>query len=59
MIGNAKLGKLHPLQLQTLYREKLDSGLSLRRVQFINVTMQDYLTGYPCQSWIAWVTNRR
>jgi integrase len=38
-LGKVKLDKLNALQLQALYRQKLDSGLSPRTVQIIHATM--------------------
>ena len=38
-LGRVKLDKLNPLDLQTLYRERLDSGLSTRTVQYVHVVM--------------------
>jgi integrase len=38
-LGRVKLNKLNPLHLQSLYRERLDSGLSARTVQYIHVVM--------------------
>jgi integrase len=38
-LGRVKLDKLNPLHLQTLYRERLNSGLSSRTVQYIHVVM--------------------
>jgi integrase len=38
-IGGAKLDKLNALQVQFMYREKLDSGLSPRTVQIIHATL--------------------
>ncbi len=38
-LGKVKLYKLDALQLQTLYRQKLDSGLSSRTVQIVHATM--------------------
>ena len=37
-LGNVKLDKLGALQVQTLYRSKLDAGLSPRTVQIIHAT---------------------
>ena len=34
-----KLDKLNPLHLQSLYRERLDSGLSTRTVQYVHVVV--------------------
>lgn len=42
-LGKLKLDKLNALQLQTLYRRKLDQGLSPRRVQYIHVTIKKAL----------------
>jgi integrase len=38
-LGRVKLDKLNPLHLQSLYREKLDSGLSTRTVQYVHVVV--------------------
>ena len=38
-LGRVKLNKLNPLHLQSLYKERLDSGLSSRTVQYIHVVM--------------------
>ncbi len=38
-IGSAKLDKLNALQVQSLYRLKIDSGLSPRTVQIIHATL--------------------
>ncbi len=38
-LGGVKLKDLKPLPLQTLYREKLDEGLSPRTVQYIHRTL--------------------
>lgn len=38
-LGRVKLKNLNPLHLQTLYRERLDSGLSSRTVQYVHVVM--------------------
>src|SRR5215218_3152741 len=38
-LGRVKLDKLNPLHLQSLYRERLDSGLSPRTVQYVHVVM--------------------
>src|SRR5215210_4971925 len=38
-LGRVKLDKLTPLDLQTLYRERLDSGLSTRTVQYVHVVV--------------------
>src|SRR3712207_74485 len=42
-LGSTKLEKLTALQLETLYRKKLDAGLSARRVQYIHVTIHKAL----------------
>lgn len=42
-LGNTKLEKLNALQLETLYRSKLKSGLSPRRVRYIHVTIRKAL----------------
>lgn len=42
-IGRAKLDKLSALQLETLYRRKLNAGLSARRVRYIHVTIRKAL----------------
>jgi integrase len=38
-LGGIKLDRVNPLQVQSLYRSKLDSGLSPRTVQIIHVTL--------------------
>src|SRR5919107_1060526 len=38
-LGRVKLNNLNPLHLQSLYRERLDSGLSTRTVQYVHVVM--------------------
>jgi len=38
-LGRVKLNNLNPLHLQSLYRERLDSGLSPRTVQYVHVVM--------------------
>jgi integrase len=38
-LGRVKLDKLNPLDLQTLYRERLASGLSTRTVQYVHVVV--------------------
>jgi integrase len=38
-LGRVKLNNLNPLHLQSLYRERLDSGLSSRTVQYVHVVM--------------------
>jgi integrase len=47
-LGKSKLEKLTALQLQTLYRTKLDEGLSPRRVQYIHVTIRKALKDAEC-----------
>ncbi len=42
-LGSTKLEKLNALQLETLYRQKLKSGLSARRVRYIHVTIRKAL----------------
>jgi integrase len=42
-IGSAKLDRLNALQVQSLYRSKLDSGLSPRTVQIIHATLHKAL----------------
>jgi integrase len=42
-LGNVKLDKLGALQVQTLYRSKLDAGLSPRTVQIIHATLHKAL----------------
>jgi integrase len=39
-LGNTKLDRVSALQVQSLYRSKLDSGLSPRTVQIIRATLQ-------------------
>jgi integrase len=36
--GGVKLDKLNALQIQSFYRERLDAGVSRRRVQYVHVT---------------------
>ena len=38
-LGNVKLSKLTPARLQGFYRDKLDSGLSPRTVQYLHVVL--------------------
>jgi integrase len=38
-LGRVKLNYLNPLHLQSLYRERLDSGLSSHTVQYVHVVM--------------------
>ena len=42
-LGSTKLDKLNAIQLEKLYREKLDAGLSPRRVRYIHVTIRKAL----------------
>ena len=42
-LGRTKLDKLNAMQLEKLYRQKLDSGLSPRRVRYIHVTIRKAL----------------
>jgi integrase len=42
-LGTVKLDKLSAMQLEKLYRQKLDSGLSPRRVRYIHVTVRKAL----------------
>jgi integrase len=42
-LGNVRLGNLNALQVQSLYRAKLDSGLSPRTVQIIHATLHKAL----------------
>jgi integrase len=42
-VGNAKLDKLSALQVQAMYRRKLDSGLSPRSVEIIHATLHKAL----------------
>ena len=42
-LGTTKLDKLNALQLERLYRQKLDAGLSARRVRYIYVTIHKAL----------------
>jgi integrase len=42
-LGSTKLDKLNALQLEKLYRQKLDTGLSARRVRYIHVTVRKAL----------------
>jgi hypothetical protein len=39
-LGNTKLDRVSALQVQSLYRSKLDSGLSPETVQIIRATLQ-------------------
>jgi integrase len=39
-VGNAKLDKLGALQVQDMYRQKLDSGLSPRSVEIIHIPLR-------------------
>lgn len=42
-LGRTKLEKLSALQLEELYRQKLKSGLSARRIRYIHVTIRKAL----------------
>ena len=42
-LGKLKLGRVTALHVQTLYREKLDSGLAPRRVIYVHVTLHKAL----------------
>ena len=42
-LGSVKLDKLNALQVQSFYRERLDAGLSPRRVQYVHVTVRKAL----------------
>jgi len=42
-LGGTKLDKLNALQIQSFYRERLDAGLSPRRVQYVHVTIRKAL----------------
>ena len=42
-LGHVKLTKLHPGLIRGLYRERLDSGLAPRTVQYIHVTLRKAL----------------
>jgi integrase len=42
-VGNAKLDKLSALKVQTMYRQKLDEGLSPHSVEIIHVTLHKAL----------------
>ena len=42
-LGKTKLEKLNALQLEKLYRQKLEQGLSARRVRYIHVTIRKAL----------------
>ncbi len=42
-LGRTKLEKLNTMQLERLYRQKLDAGLSARRVRYIHVTIRKAL----------------
>jgi len=42
-LGTTKLDKLNAMQLEKLYRQKLDAGLSPRRVRYIHVTIRKAL----------------
>ena len=42
-LGKVKLNQFDALQIQTLYRQKLDAGVSTRRVRYIHVTLHKAL----------------
>jgi integrase len=42
-LGGVKLDKLNALQIQSFYRQRLDAGLSPRRVQYVHVTIRKAL----------------
>jgi len=42
-LGTVKLDKLNTMQLEKLYRQKLDAGLSARRVRYVHVTIRKAL----------------
>ena len=42
-LGSTKLDKLNAIQLERLYAQKLDAGLSARRVRYIHVTIRKAL----------------
>jgi integrase len=42
-IGGVKLDRLNPLQVQAVYRQKLDSGLSARTVEIVHATLRKAL----------------
>lgn len=42
-LGGVRLEKLNALQIQSFYRERLDAGLSPRRVQYVHVTVRKAL----------------
>jgi integrase len=42
-LGKVRLSRLNPLQLQDLYTQKIDSGLSARTVQIIHATLHKAL----------------
>jgi integrase len=43
IIGKIKLDRLNALEIQQMYRSKLDAGLSARRVQYIHATIHKAL----------------
>ena len=43
IIGGVKLDKLHALQVQSMYRKKLASGLSARSVEISHATLHKSL----------------
>ncbi len=42
-LGSMRLEKLNALQVQSFYRERLDAGVSARRVQYVHVTIRKAL----------------
>jgi integrase len=42
-LGKVRLDKLNALQIQSFYRERLDMGVSRRRVQYVHVTLHKAL----------------
>jgi integrase len=42
-LGGVRLDKINALQVQSFYRERLDAGLSPRRVQYVHVTIRKAL----------------
>ena len=42
-LGSTRLDKLNALQIQAFYRERLDAGVSVRRVQYAHVTIHKAL----------------
>lgn len=54
-LGSTKLHKLKPMQLQDLYRKKLDSGLAPRSVQIVHATLNKALK--QAVGWLLIPTN--